>query len=870
MKKWCKILISTLAAVFMLGSVACDVPGDDSQSSSSGTPNPPSPVDVIGLTGNVGIDRTKFDTEVLYSEPQQADYVFNATEHGVTADDGNDDSAALQSLIEEIRELPADKTKVIRLPAGRLDFIELKNPVDYQYGLVVDGIDNLSIVGDNTEIVVWGTIGFFPFQFTRCKNLLFKGISVDWGNLPFVMGTVESFDLQNKKAVVKVNDNYELDGKTPVFEYLEYDQNTNAPLTGGNFLHNEGVKMISSTKYLENHRVEMTFDTNVSEPPVGTKVALCFTMRFNTTFFVNSCENFKMETVKLYASPGMGLLARGSKNLYFNALRIICRPDTDRLMTTTSDMMHLKGNLGEIVITNSQLENGYDDAVNVCANYLCVYKKDGNKVTVCSPGGLHETYKPVVGEKMEIIEVANASSKGFLTVKTVTLAATGYELTFEEELGKLAIGDYLAMGDHTVSFTMKNSVIRNKRNRGLLIQTKKVLIEDCVFANIQHGSLLVASDLNGSIEGVIPEDITVRNCKFYNNNAFSTADIIVVSYIKGGYGEAGTIKNVLVENNFFAYSRSSVLDLKGVSNVVFKNNKVYLPALSPYMAMNNCAFNLMNVSQLKFVNNEIEHSKNIGYAPVFVMGNIDPETLVVEKNKNLDRSDFISVTEEYNVKHENVTVDWDSDSLDEFNGLGTPVNMSVATTVEVDKVELDAIASSDFSADTRMLWDDTGIYVAFSVTDDEVSFNTSQFWMGDGLEFFLTDETAANDDLSTVKLDGHDTMQLFVWAAEGQPATVVVDARTSEKALAGKDKIKARCWLTDTGYAGKFYIPFEIIPEVKKAVDAGRQVSLSVNYGESDPVKGAMFKTVSCVEHPTSINKLIPSSMTKFNFIKGK
>lgn len=879
MKRWIKIALSLLLSCCCLFSMAaCGRPDtgktdDQNQNQSQGQgDHDPDPTAVpIGLSGYAGLDREKFDSEILYNEPAQADYVFDATEYGVTADDDADDSAAIQRIIEEIKTLAADKTKVIKLPSGRLDFIELKNPVNYNHALFVEGIDNLSIVGNDTEIMVWGTIGFYPFQFTNCKNLLVKGISVDWGNLPFVMGTVESFDIDNKTAVIQVNEGYLLDGKTEVYEYLEYDKNTNVPRAGGNFLHNEGGDQISSTEYLEGNKLRLTFSGAVTEAPVGTKVACCFTMRFNTTFFVDRCENVRFESVNLYASPGMGLLARSNRNLYFNAFRIICKPGTDRLMTTTSDMMHLKGNMGEIVITNSQLENGYDDAVNVCANYLSVGTISGNSVTAVSPGGMHETYAPVIGEKMEIIDKATGESKGILTVKTSELTENGYTMTFEEsDLSSLAVGNYLAMGEHTVSFTMKNSIVRNKRNRGLLIQTQDVLIENCVFSAVQHGPVLIQADLNGSIEGVIPKDVTIRNCKFYNNSAYALADITVAAYVNGGYGKAGTIQNIAIENNFFAYGRSSVLDLKGVSGLSFKNNYVYLPALAPYYDQNNCCFNFMNVSGITIENSDFTHSNTLNYMRAFVTGTMDTETLVVDNNNNLERSDFIAVVGEYDVVNEDVQPNWGTQSIEEFDGIGTQVKMAAATTVEVGKVEIDSIDPDDFSADTRLVWDNEGIYIIFSVVDDEISFNTTSFWLGDGLEIFMTDETTSGEDFSSIMLDGHDTLQLFVWAADGVPALTVAEGRCSESVMAGKDKILAECWLTDNGYEGKVFIPFEIIPKIKEAIDAGKQISLSCNYGESDPDKGAMFKTISCVDHPTSGNKMYPSAMTKFTFIQGE
>jgi hypothetical protein len=67
--------------------------------------------------------------------------------------------------------------------------------------------------------------------------------------------------------------------------------------------------------------------------------------------------------------------------------------------------------------------------------------------------------------------------------------------------------------------TIHNCFIGNKRNRGMLLQTREIEVSNCTFANILHGPMQIFSVRNEFKEGMMPKDVTIKNNKYININS---------------------------------------------------------------------------------------------------------------------------------------------------------------------------------------------------------------------------------------------------------------------------------------------------------------------------------------------------------------
>jgi hypothetical protein len=116
-----------------------------------------------------------------------------------------------------------------------------------------------------------------------------------------------------------------------------------------------------------------------------------------------------------------------------------------------------------------------------------------------------------------------------------------------------------------------NSIIGNKRNRGMLLQTRNIEIPNCTFMNIVHGPLQIFSVYNEFMEGIMPRDVVVKDCKFLNNCG---VDVNVFVWGRNGGIAQGVLKNVRTENNFFYGSVDDTIIYSGAGNCSIKNNLI--------------------------------------------------------------------------------------------------------------------------------------------------------------------------------------------------------------------------------------------------------------------------------------------------------
>jgi hypothetical protein len=823
----------------------------------------------------VGINRNDFYNEIKYRAPAVVDYKIIATDYGVKANDKKDDTVALAAALAFAKSKPADKTKKIVLPAGDIDFIEGFNALDNRFGIVIDSIDNLTLEGTDTNIYFYnGSLGYKGFHIVKCKNFLLTKVNIDWGIPPYVMGTVTAFDDIARTAEITVNKGYTVSADTNVIEYLEYDRRSNLPRDNGNFLYNHNeVKSIKNVAYLGSNKLRLSFGTAVTKAPVGTKVALASGMHFSETFIVENCENLKCETVNLYSSPGMAFKAYTCTNLYFNRFNAIVKPGTDRLLTGTADILHLKNTAGEIVITNSTFENSHDDAVNVGGHYMRIREISGNRLRVLSPLGMWGTFKPSVGDKYEVSNIQTLEVIKSLTITKVEDSYDGYWITVAEGTTGLEINNALANITRTPKLIFKNNLVRNKRNRGLLCQTRNVLIENNAFSNVLQGPISLLSEVNIFNESTAPKDVVIRNNKFINNNQYATADIEAAAYGPGfSIGSPAAISGITIENNFFAYSKNAAMAFKGASKIKINGNLIYNPATNPSEGKTNSAILLENVRNLTVTKNKIYGGTQFGYRSVFLSGGVEANTITLSDNIGIDQKDVYGEEKIINIGKGSANINVLDKNLSDWDNAGTSIAMNAATNINVKEVNLATVPVSDFSQTTKYLWKDDGIYFSFNIKDESLQFNPNQWYLGDGMELFLTTETLSYANTGAIRLSNDDTLQLFM-KPDNYGGNVFYAPRTSSAVLAKKDQIKLTFWTDSTGYKGEGYLPFTVLPGVKSQILAGKPISMSINYGDSDagneeinPLDKLM--TFSTVRHPTTENKMIPANMTKFMFLQ--
>lgn len=524
-----------------------------------------------------GVDRDEFE-KTKYPVPADGGFaqIYDVSEYGVLPSNG-DNAYPFKDFLAQIKGVSG--LKKVFFPAGVYRFSQTT---------ALAGFSDVYFCGGGyTEWLMTDWTG--AFKITASDNIHFNDINFDYETSTSVTGRVTAADPAARTVDLLIDDEFDMSnyrygsGKIYRGNYIEYAYDEQFgeyyPDPYGNLLYNsdgDSRYALSDGSYnAATKTLRLTFADGYGwkPPAIGTVAAATYTMYEHHTFEVMGCEDFYMENCDFYMSLGMMLRINSTKNIYLNRANMKLKSGSARMQTTTADGLHTMDCFGDLIVTNSVYEASHDDGMNICTFYFTVTKYYGNTFS-CSVTQ-NEFKQPIeAGDEIEIFNKSTMESVAVRTVTAVTDWGKTYDVTLDKRLpsGIDFTGYKVADITRTPRLRVDNCVIRNKRNRGILVQTRDSVITNCVFYNIIHGPLLIFTAQDVFSEGVVPQNITVKDCKFFNNWG---NDVSVVAYTGGA--APGIIKGVTVENNFFGSSCGTGVTVSRAGECLVKNNLFYEP-----------------------------------------------------------------------------------------------------------------------------------------------------------------------------------------------------------------------------------------------------------------------------------------------------
>ncbi len=883
----------------------------------------------------VGADGEKFENEVKYPVPASAHKI----EVAAPAYEFQDSTAAVQRALNEAAAYQKEHTDApvsVKFPAGRFylyqgaydpsldDTVNANDPVyddgvNGRYCVYLNGRKNISFEGTvdangkcATEILLMGANGVHFMKINRCENVRLVNLQIDYGDLPYYFGEVT--EVSRYRLRVKTWADYPVED-TGINVYIEFDKDSNCIRDNGNHLYNaSGLIDIKSVKYVngDKHLVDIEFGKIVSSTPVGTKVAMSTMKTAGNLVIVENSKNIYFETVYMYCGGGSIILGYANENLYFNRFMAVLKPGTDRLLSMAGDVIHVEDTKGDFVLSNSQIENTQDDGVNVCSHYVYPYQvnKSNRTAVLMYRGAMDETYECNEGDILAMMDTFTMLTVGYYGVESVTVNQSGQyvvkfaaggkatlpsgeEVTLEEDISAVGTSDNCIFSNLTRSpvVLVENTVIRNKRNRGLLLQSRNITIRNCEFNNVVHTAVQCIGEMRSFCESTLPRDVIIENCKFVNCD---TGDIEIAAYNnQTKIGAAGAIANVKIVNNLFAYQQNKYsLYLGGISDLDISDNWFYRPQTgTAKVNFDTTAICFRNVSGVKFDGNRLDK-----FLPsrdgIFVWEGVDLDSFDWGDNAGFERKDVFGESKTQQIARLDSAVEIDAVTADWAGLAATDIAIDNVTNVHIQKLDISAVPEGDFAAtvkafvkfsDSGDFAADDGLYFYFDVTDDIVSFERASWWAGDCFEFYLSSDTKSYDEIGAIRDDeGVETLQLAIKGdGEGNCSPCIYPGRTTssicekltlDASFANSEykagDIKTAFKITRTGYRGEVFIPFELFRICGEKLRGGDEIAMAFCFVDSTETGGdetwSKSMTFSNVPHPTSTNNKIPASMVRF------
>ncbi len=530
-------------------------------------------------------------------------------------------SDATMAIRQALSDVKKHKASTLVLPGGELKIRSDKAFEKYQFisnndeslkriAFQLDGVDNLTIKGNNTSLIFTGFISAFNLE--NCQNITIEDLSIDYTRTFNSEGIItnvfeggidvkfpENYLIDTPNGLLRFRDNEGI--VYPYSNMLEFDTEKREPALYAHdiWLHGSGVH--ASKNNDGSYRIKGDKITGT----VGNTMLFGAAARYNPAFTLSDCTGVTLKNINLYHCGGMGVIAQRSRDIELN--RVNVTPSQNRMVSITADATHFVNCAGYIRMIDCLFENQKDDATNIHGLYMAVdsiIAPDRMIVRWRNSGQYGVDFiKP--GMTLEFVDNKNMETYALRIVKSATPLNKEYtEVSFTEPLpDQIKPKHVVAADDEYPEVLIKGCKMRGNRARGLLLGSRgPIVVEDCYF-HIPGAAILFEGDGNYWYEQSGVRDVTIRNNVFENGNygytVWGNACISVGSGIPDKENSRYH-KNIKVYNNTFRVFDPRIVNLYCVDGFEFTpDNKIIMTQDYPYKLKESRNFIFDNCSDIK-------------------------------------------------------------------------------------------------------------------------------------------------------------------------------------------------------------------------------------------------------------------------------
>jgi polygalacturonase len=525
--------------------------------------------------------------------------IFSGRDLGLVSDTNADQSRAIMSAIQVLREHPGSTLKLEKgtyhfSSDGRmLRHFHISNhdqPVWQRVVIPLVDLRDITIDGQGSTFIFRDEVQ--PILIMDSENITLKGIAIDYAIPHHSQGKVLS--VSSKAYEVEV-DSQEFPHSIVNGWFSFWDGNKYCPDTGNGILFSgkSGAILAGTSDFnykgklteLGNGRYRIEKDlASAGVKPGDFIVFRQGAQRPHPAVTIYRSKDTTLTDCAIHSSHGMGILAQRSENIHLSGGGVFPQKDSGRVFSTGADATHFSNCKGLILAENGLYEGMMDDAINVHATCLRIEEKLDAKTIRCRyvhPQAVgFETFLP--GETLRFIQAKWLTPRSPCKVVSVRKTSTtelilGLDQPVPDDLGK---GDAVENADWFPEVIFRGNTVRHNRARGSLFTTpKKVLVENNRFESIAGSAILLAGDANGWYESGGCQDVLIRNNTFIDNLTsrfqFTEALISIYPTVPDLAGQTDHYhRNVRIEDNTFQTFDVPLVFAISTDGLAFRRNKV--------------------------------------------------------------------------------------------------------------------------------------------------------------------------------------------------------------------------------------------------------------------------------------------------------
>lgn len=458
-------------------------------------------------------------------------------------------------------------------------------------GIHIENADGITVrgQGDATEIILTDpTAG--GFYISGSRRVTVRDVAIDHDPVPFTQGVITAvdreagwFELDLQPGYPSLEEPWFAEAPSPygrwgmIFDPVERRLKTGAP----DFIFMDSWEPVRD-RIWRLHPVEDQRDRLESMDPGDRFVYMARHGRGAMVFFAESAE-CTAQDVTIYASQSLATASVAGDLITLRRVRILHRPDADRLLTTNADGAHMQQNLRGPIIEECVFEGMADDSVNI-------YYPPNIVSEVVSPTELRTvrggTIRP--GDSIQIVEGAEGRRIGEARILEAEGHPGAYRLVLDRPIEGVQAGDS-PLNAHTIynmsrtgrGFIIRNNVFRNHRRHGIMAKAPDGLIEGNVIDSVGAYGMVVGDDKDwpeGShVDNVVIRNNVIRNVgygKWYGEAPTGAAIVVWSTRLGHQPGTERCASNITVSGNVILNPPGAGISILSARDVTLVDNTI--------------------------------------------------------------------------------------------------------------------------------------------------------------------------------------------------------------------------------------------------------------------------------------------------------
>jgi len=502
-----------------------------------------------------------------------------------------DNSAAIRATLHELR----DGGRLVLAP-GRYQCLGgavQKNGRTCEPSIAVQNLKHITIEGNGATLVGHDIAGLL--QFIGCEGITIRNLTVDWDPLPHTAGKVvahltdqHAFDMlpmiptdppsgRIVQAIIAYNLELHRMGHWEIYQ------------TQGERDAEPSIRLANGQLRVFQRRPGGAYSFNDKLPEIGSFVIVRHQVYGYDAFVFYGSSDVRLEDITVHAVPGMAVIGWQSRDISIQRIQVI--PAPGGWMSATADAMHFGGCRGLITVADSEFAGMGDDAINIHGMYGLVTRRIDDHTVEAARARMNPYYdteratwdEPQPGDVIEF----GGGKEPLLPQGQLTVAAAHQDakagrvvIRFKETLLQtIGDGTVLTNVSGNPAVRIRNCYVHGNRARGMLIQTRDVVIERCRFEDITSHGIQLCTDACDWWESLGVRDVTITGCEFRRNCFWwGGAAIHISSDIPGGQSAPGVHQRIRIMNNLFEDNAGgSAIHIGSAQDVELSGNKITHP-----------------------------------------------------------------------------------------------------------------------------------------------------------------------------------------------------------------------------------------------------------------------------------------------------